>query len=103
MQMLLRSGLVLLGLSCARGLDNGVGLVPASGWSSWNVFASAVTAADVMSMADVLVEKGLDKLGYEYVAIDCGWNLGERVDLQKTPRVPHLFTKVSLGQFGRAR
>ena len=88
MQMLLRSGLVLLGLSCARGLDNGVGLVPASGWSSWNVFASAVTAADVMSMADVLVEKGLDKLGYEYVAIDCGWNLGERAadgSLQPNP------------------
>ena len=59
-------------------LDNGVGLTPAAGWSSWNVFAGGVTAADVMGMADVMVEHGLDKLGYTYVGIDCGWNLCTR-------------------------
>ena len=69
--------------------DNGVGLVPAAGCSSWNVFAGGVTAADAMGMADVMVEKGLDKLGYIYVGIDCGWNLHTRDsvgNLQPDPR-----------------
>ena len=52
--------------------------MPAAGWSSWNVFAGRVTAADVMGMADAMVANGLDKLGYIYVAIDCGWNLHTR-------------------------
>ena len=70
-------------------LDNGVGLTPAAGWSSWNVFAGGVTAADVMGMADVMVEHGLDKLGYTYVGIDCGWNLRTRAangDPQPDPK-----------------
>jgi alpha-galactosidase len=70
-------------------LDNGVGLVPAAGWSSWNTFGGGVTADAVMSMADIMVEKGLDKLGYVYVGIDCGWNLRARAssgDLQPDPK-----------------
>ena len=51
--------------------------------------AGGVTAADVMGMADVMVEHGLDKLGYTYVGIDCGWNLRTRAangDLQPDPK-----------------
>ena len=116
---------MMLGLRCcllatlaasAGALDNGVGLVPAAGWSSWNVFGGGVTAEAVMGMADVMVEKGapvpvcpegprpclsewphtdsqllpgLDKLGYVYVGIDCGWDLRERAangDLQPDPK-----------------
>ena len=44
-------------------------------------------------MADVLVDKGLDKLGYVYVGIDCGWDLPARApngDLQPDPaKVSH--------------
>ena len=59
--------MLVLGLRCcllatlassAGALDNGVGLVPAAGWSSWNVFGGGVTAEAVMGMADVMVEKG---------------------------------------------
>ena len=42
-----------------------------------------------MGMADAMVAKGLDKLGYIYVAIDCGWNLHTRDakgDLQPEPK-----------------
>eukprot|EP01043_Picozoa_sp_COSAG02_P011969 COSAG02_NODE_451_length_22060_cov_6.853513_12_plen_216_part_00 len=42
-----------------------------------------------MGMAEVMVEKGLDKLGYVYVAIDCGWDLRTRApngDLQPDPK-----------------
>lgn len=42
------------------------------------MFASRVTADDVMAMADVMVKHGLDKMGYTYVGIDCGWNLRTR-------------------------
>ena len=74
-------------IACA--LDNGVGLVPAAGWSSWNVFGAGVTAADVMGMADAMVARGLDLQGYVFVAIDCGWNLHTRDangDLQPDPK-----------------
>ena len=42
-----------------------------------------------MGMADVMVAKGLDKLGFIYVGIDCGWDLRERSptgDLQPDPK-----------------
>jgi alpha-galactosidase len=42
-----------------------------------------------MGMADVMVAKGLDKLGYTYVGIDCGWSLGDRAangELQPDPK-----------------
>jgi alpha-galactosidase len=42
-----------------------------------------------MGMADVMVDKGLDKLGYIYVGIDCGWDLHKRAangDLQPDPK-----------------
>ena len=41
-----------------------------------------------MGMADVMVKHGLDKLGYIYVGIDCGWDLSKRDangDLQPNP------------------
>jgi hypothetical protein len=59
--------MALLGMPFTTALDNGVGLTPAAGWSSWNVFAGDVTAEAVMGVADVMVEKGLDKFGYIYV------------------------------------
>jgi alpha-galactosidase len=64
-------------------------VLSAGGWSSWNVFGGGVTAKAVMEMAEVMVEKGLDKLGFVYVGIDCGWDLRERApngDLQPDPK-----------------
>jgi alpha-galactosidase len=88
MQLSVTLALLLLP-PAAVALDNGVGLVPAAGWSSWNVFGGGVTAEAVMGMADVMVAKGLDKLGFVYVGIDCGWDLRERAangDLQPNPK-----------------
>ena len=61
--LLLPALLLLLAPRAATALDNGVGLTPAAGWSSWNVFGGGVTGEAVMGMADVMVAKGLDKLG----------------------------------------
>ena len=75
--------------------------MPAAGWSSWNVFGGDVTASAVMGMAEVMVEKGLDKLGYVYVAIDCGWDLRTRApngDLQPDPKKFPNSSAVGIGQ-----
>jgi len=48
--------------------------VPAAGWSSWNLVAGSVTAEDIKRQAEAMVAKGLDKVGYVYVGIDCGWD-----------------------------
>ena len=70
-------------LSCAllaAGLDNGVGRVPARGWSSWYsapAGGSGVTDAMVRANAEALVSSGLAAKGYTYVNVDEGW-LGGR-------------------------
>lgn len=48
-------------------------LRPPMGWNSWNTFAEKIDENLVREMADVIVEKGLDKVGYNYVVIDDCW------------------------------
>lgn len=54
--------------------------LPAMGWNSWNAFGSGNTEALTKSMADAMVELGLDKLGYSYVVLDDGCYKPVRVD-----------------------
>ncbi len=53
-------------------------ITPAMGWNSWNTFGAAINEKVIMETADAIVEKGLDKVGYEYVVIDDTWSLRER-------------------------
>lgn len=53
--------------------------LPAMGWNSWNAFGSGNTEALTKTMADKIVELGLDKLGYKYVVLDDGCYKPERV------------------------
>ena len=46
---------------------------PPMGWNSGNTFAEKIDEKLVREMADVIVEKGLDKFGYNYVVIDDCW------------------------------
>lgn len=46
---------------------------PLWAWNSWNTFAEKIDEKLVREMADVIVEKGLDKFGYNYVVIDDCW------------------------------
>jgi len=66
-------GAIVLLTSTISALDNGLGLVPQMGWNSWNKFACNVNETLIQGMADTIVEKGLDKLGYTYVNIDDCW------------------------------
>ena len=53
-------------------LDNGVGRLPALGWSSWYASprGSQVTEAFVKANAEALIASGLAAAGYVYVNVD---------------------------------
>ena len=68
----------LLALGGALGLDNGLGLTPQMGWNSWNHFNCTITEDIVRATATAMIEKGLDKHGYQYVNIDNCWAASSR-------------------------
>lgn len=53
--------------------DNGVGLTPAMGWSSWSFLRHGPTAANVEAEARAMVSSGLAKVGYDYINLDDFW------------------------------
>lgn len=70
--------LLSLTISTVAALDNGVGLTPAMGWSTWNKYGCSISSDVIKLNVDKIVELGLDKIGYTYVNIDDCWQLGER-------------------------
>lgn len=55
-------------------LNNGIGLVPVMGWTSWEPGIDfAVNASVLLRAADGLESSGLKDMGYTYVLIDDGW------------------------------
>ncbi|KAK7462459.1 hypothetical protein VKT23_008058 [Stygiomarasmius scandens] len=54
-------------------LDNGLAKTPAMGWNSYNAFLCDTTETQYQANAQALVDLGLDKLGYQYFNLDCGW------------------------------
>lgn len=55
-----------------------VGLTPAMGWNSWNVWGLSVNEKKVEAAADVMVKNGLANHGWTYINIDDGWERPER-------------------------
>lgn len=53
-------------------------LTPALGWNSWNCFGPQVTAQNVMSAADAMVDSGLVNHGWTYVNVDDFWENSPR-------------------------
>ncbi len=53
--------------------DNGTGLTPAMGWSSWSFLRHDPTAANVEAEAKAMVTSGLAGVGYRYVNVDDFW------------------------------
>ena len=69
----------------AQAEDNGVGLTPLMGWSTWNYIGRDPTAANVEAQAAALKSSGLLAAGYNYVNIDdfyyeCPGSQGPNVD-----------------------
>ncbi len=51
---------------------------PPMGWNSWNTFGRDINEELFRKMADIIIEKGLKDVGYEYVVIDDCWSLKQR-------------------------
>ena len=66
----------LLAAGDVLSLDNGLGLTPPMGYSSWNDCGSTVNESWVKRTAAYLIESGLAAKGYVHVNIDEGWMLG---------------------------
>ncbi|KAK4699774.1 alpha-galactosidase, partial [Phenoliferia sp. Uapishka_3] len=66
-----------IGFTAAK--DNGVGVLPALGWNTWNTFSSSIDAALIIESAQAMVDSGLSKLGYEYINIDDTWQETSRM------------------------
>jgi alpha-galactosidase len=64
---------VATGAPAARAENNGVGLTPAMGWSSWSFIRHDPTAAKIEAQAKAMKVSGLAAVGYQYVNIDDFW------------------------------
>ena len=53
---------------------DGVGRLPALGWSSWNEYGCDINETVFIETAQLIVDLGLKDLGYEYVNIDDCWS-----------------------------
>jgi hypothetical protein len=54
--------------------DNGVGLTPAMGWSSWSFLRDRPTEASVEAEAKAMKDSGVAGVGYQYVNLDDFWS-----------------------------
>src|SRR5713101_3210828 len=57
----------------ASAQNNGVGLTPPLGWSSWSFIRHGPTAAIIGAQADAMRSSGLARAGYQYVNLDDFW------------------------------
>ncbi|HYS37114.1 MAG TPA: alpha-galactosidase, partial [Pseudonocardiaceae bacterium] len=60
----------VLPTSTAIAENNGVGLTPALGWSSWSFIRHNPTAAKIDAQADAMKSSGLAAVGFQYVNLD---------------------------------
>jgi alpha-galactosidase len=73
-------------------VGQGVGAKPYMGWSSWSLIRGGPTEDKILAQADALKANGLDKVGYQYVNVDDGWQDGYGPDALpkvKTAAFPH--------------
>ena len=64
---------VLLPAPSAQAENNGVGLKPVLGWSSWSFIRKAPSAAKIDAQADAMKSSGLAAAGFDYVNLDDFW------------------------------
>lgn len=66
------------------GIDNGLGIVPARGWRSWNEFGDDINQATVEAQMEAMVSRkrtvggvrtSLADLGFRDAGIDDGWQM----------------------------
>ena len=62
-------------ISLISSLDNGLGLTPQMGWSTWNKYKCNIEEKLVRDNIDALVSTGLKDLGYTYMNLDDCWQI----------------------------
>ncbi len=72
--------LLLLTISTASALENGLARTPPMGWNSWNSFGCDVNETLIMEMTDAMVHAGMKDAGYQYIVIDDCWQVGRDSD-----------------------
>lgn len=60
----------------ASALDNGLGLTPQRGWSSWNAVGCNVNSSYIRGVADAMHALRLHEYGYQYINVDDCWASG---------------------------
>lgn len=67
------ASLALLPAPAAQAENNGLGLTPLLGWSSWSFIRKTPSAAKINAQADAMKSSGLAAVGYDYVNLDDFW------------------------------
>ncbi|CZS95349.1 related to alpha-galactosidase precursor [Rhynchosporium agropyri] len=60
-------------LSSAQAVSNGLAITPPMGWNNWNSLACDVSEDLLLSTSKILIETGLQDLGYDHVVLDDCW------------------------------
>lgn len=58
--------------------NNGAGLTPPMGWSSWNIFRHRIDENIILEIAEAVKKSGLADAGYVYVNLDDCWQSSMR-------------------------
>jgi alpha-galactosidase len=59
---------------------NNLAQTPPMGWNSWDTFMSGISDKLLRQVADAMVTNGMRDAGYQYINIDDGWALPNRVN-----------------------
>tara|TARA_R110002003_G_scaffold2797_2_gene24627 strand:+ start:643 stop:1101 length:459 start_codon:yes stop_codon:yes gene_type:complete len=51
---------------------------PPMGWNSYNTWSCSPSEDNIKQSAEGLIALGLDKVGYNFVTVDCGWPSRDR-------------------------
>ncbi len=95
-------GTVTRQLTIVGGKDK-LALTPPMGWNSWNAWGTDVDAEKVKSSADAMETSGLAGHGFQYVAIDDGWE-GTRTADGELPALATKFPDMkALGDYVHAK
>ena len=74
--MAARAAIALALAGSAHALQNGLGLTPPMGYSSWNDCASEITEARVKNITLAMISTGLAAKGFVHINVDEGWLKG---------------------------
>jgi hypothetical protein len=75
---------VSVAIDGASGIDNGNGLVPVLGWSTWTSFGCGKWGEkDVKEVAQKMIDTGLKEAGYDHIILDACWHDITREDEDK--------------------